>query len=45
MIYLDSCLVIYAVEPFGESEQFKRTGRGYRNPVHYKTRILLTSAD
>jgi len=25
-------------------KQIKRTGRGYRNPTHYKTRILLASA-
>ncbi|MFN8074299.1 MAG: ISL3 family transposase [Kineosporiaceae bacterium] len=25
-------------------KQIKRTGRGYRNPHHYKTRILLASA-
>jgi len=25
-------------------KQIKRTGRGYRNPAHYQTRILLTSA-
>lgn len=25
-------------------KQIKRTGRGYRNPDHYKTRILLASA-
>ena len=25
-------------------KQIKRTGRGYRNPVHYQARILLTSA-
>jgi transposase len=25
-------------------KQIKRTGRGYRNPAHYRTRILLASA-
>ena len=25
-------------------KQIKRTGRGYRNPAHYRARILLTSA-
>ncbi|MFN8075284.1 MAG: transposase [Kineosporiaceae bacterium] len=25
-------------------KQIGRTGRGYRNPHHYKTRILLASA-
>ncbi|HKF88267.1 MAG TPA: transposase, partial [Propionibacteriaceae bacterium] len=25
-------------------KQTKRTGRGYRNPAHYRARILLTSA-
>jgi transposase len=25
-------------------KQIKRTGRGYRNPAHYKARILLASA-
>jgi transposase len=25
-------------------KQIKRTGRGYRNPHHYKARILLASA-
>ena len=25
-------------------KQLKRTGRGYRNPAHYRARILLASA-
>jgi transposase len=25
-------------------KQIKRTGRGYRNPAHYRARILLASA-
>ena len=25
-------------------KQIKRIGRGYRNPAHYRARILLTSA-